>query len=98
LTLATRPGCRALTGTATCGCAGLRLAFVPLTSEQFDPVIPAAAGRSREVRGLRKVLCSPWLINQLASLPGYDPSHCGEDVTQRGRRGPWRPEMCACQA
>jgi hypothetical protein len=24
------------------------------------------------------VLTSPWLLAQLASLPGYDPSRCGE--------------------
>ena len=56
------------------------LAFVPLASEQVDLVIPAAARRSREVQGLLKVLSSPWLAGQLASLPGYDPSHCGEHV------------------
>ena len=55
-----------------------RLAFVPLASERSDLVIPAAAAGSREVRGLRKVLSSPWLIDQLASLPGYDPAYCGE--------------------
>ena len=55
-----------------------RLAFVPLSSERFDLVILAAAAESQEVRGLRKVLSSPWLIDQLASLPGYDPAYCGE--------------------
>jgi putative molybdopterin biosynthesis protein len=55
-----------------------RLAFVPLASERSDLVIPAAAARSREVQGLRKVPSSPWLIDQLASLPGYDPACCGE--------------------
>jgi hypothetical protein len=24
------------------------------------------------------VLTSPWLLAQLASLPGYDPASCGE--------------------
>jgi len=24
------------------------------------------------------VLTSPWLLAQLASLPGYDPANCGE--------------------
>jgi molybdate-binding protein len=54
------------------------LAFVPLASERSDLVIPAAAAGSREVQGLRKVPSSPWLIDQLASLPGYDPACCGE--------------------
>jgi hypothetical protein len=26
------------------------------------------------------VLSSRWLIDQLASLPGYDPSRCGDHV------------------
>jgi molybdate-binding protein len=56
------------------------LAFVPLASERFDLVIPAAAGGAREVQGLRKVLNSPWLLDQLTSLPGYDPSRCGEHI------------------
>ena len=56
------------------------LAFVPLASERFDLVIPTAFSGSREVQGLLKVLASPWLLAQLASLPGYDPSHCGEHV------------------
>lgn len=55
-----------------------RLAFVPLASEQVGLVIPSATGESREVHGLRKVLLSPWLTGQLASLLGYDPSPCGE--------------------
>ncbi len=56
------------------------LAFVPLASERFDLVIPAAQAESREVQALRKVLMSPWLLGQLASLPGYDPSRCGTSV------------------
>jgi molybdate-binding protein len=56
------------------------LAFVPLASERFDLVIPATSVGSREVQGLLKVLSSPWLVDQLASLPGYDPSHCGQRV------------------
>ncbi|MBV8430247.1 MAG: hypothetical protein JO244_03740 [Solirubrobacterales bacterium] len=28
-------------------------------------------------------LSSRWLTDQLASLPGYDPSHCGERVAAR---------------
>jgi hypothetical protein len=40
-----------------------------------------ATAPAPEVQGLLKVLSSPWLIDQLASLPGYDPSHCGEHFT-----------------
>jgi putative molybdopterin biosynthesis protein len=53
------------------------LDFVPLASEQFDLVLPAKHAASREVQGLLKVLTSPWLLAQLASLPGYDPVSCG---------------------
>jgi putative molybdopterin biosynthesis protein len=56
------------------------LAFVPLTTERFDLVIPASQADSREVQGLRKVLSSRWLLDQLASLPGYDPARCGENI------------------
>jgi putative molybdopterin biosynthesis protein len=56
------------------------LAFVPLASERVDLVIPAATAGSLEIRGLLKVLSSRWLTDQLASLPGYDPSCCGERV------------------
>jgi hypothetical protein len=35
-------------------------------------------GASCQIR--RQVLSSPWLTDQLASLPGYDPSCCGEHV------------------
>ncbi|HEY5986632.1 MAG TPA: substrate-binding domain-containing protein [Streptosporangiaceae bacterium] len=56
------------------------LAFLPLAAERFDLVIPVAQAASREVQALRKVLASPWLLTQLASLPGYDPSRCGELV------------------
>jgi hypothetical protein len=41
-------------------------------------VIPAEHVASREVQALLKVLSSPWLLAQLASLPGYDASNCGE--------------------
>jgi putative molybdopterin biosynthesis protein len=53
------------------------LDFLPLASEQFDLVLPAKHAASREVQGLLKVLTSPWLLAQLASLPGYDPASCG---------------------
>ncbi len=56
------------------------LDFVPLASERFDLVIPARQAASREVQGLLRVLTGPWLLDQLASLPGYDPSRCGERV------------------
>jgi putative molybdopterin biosynthesis protein len=56
------------------------LAFVPLTAERFDLVIPAAMAGTREVQGLLRVLSSSWLLGQLASLPGYDVSQCGERI------------------
>jgi putative molybdopterin biosynthesis protein len=51
---------------------GLR--FIPLAAERFDLVIPAKLEASPEVQGLLKVLTSPWLLTQLASLPGYKPA------------------------
>jgi len=54
------------------------LDFIPLAEERFDLVLPAKHAASREVQGLLKVLTSPWLLAQLASLPGYDAAHCGE--------------------
>ena len=57
------------------------LNFVPLAEERFDLVIPARYAASREVQGLLKVLASPWLLAQLASLPGYDPARCGERLS-----------------
>ena len=56
------------------------LGFVPLADERFDLVLPGQHLGSREVQGLLKVLSSPWLLAQLASLPGYDPSACGAPV------------------
>jgi molybdate-binding protein len=56
------------------------LAFVPLTEESFDLVVPAAQAGSREVQGLLRALSSPWLVDQLASLPGYSVSQVGERV------------------
>ena len=53
------------------------LDFVPLAAEQFNLVLPAKHAASREVQGLLKVLTSPWLLAQLAGLPGYDPASCG---------------------
>ncbi len=54
------------------------LDFLPLAAERFDLVLPAKHAASREVQGLLKVLTSPWLLAQLASLPGYDAARCGE--------------------
>ncbi|HEU5418905.1 MAG TPA: substrate-binding domain-containing protein [Streptosporangiaceae bacterium] len=56
------------------------LAFIPLTRERFDLVIPAGQAGSREVQAMLRVLSSPWLRDQLASLPGCDPSRCGEHL------------------
>jgi molybdate-binding protein/DNA-binding XRE family transcriptional regulator len=54
------------------------LDFIPLAEERFDLVLPAKNAASREVQGLLRVLTSPWLLAQLASLPGYDAARCGE--------------------
>jgi molybdate-binding protein/DNA-binding XRE family transcriptional regulator len=54
------------------------LTCIPLTEEQVDLVLPAKHAASREVQGLLRVLTSPWLLAQLASLPGYNLSRCGE--------------------
>ena len=54
------------------------LDFIPLADERFDLLLPAKPAASREVQGLLKVLTSPWLLAQLASLPGYDAARCGE--------------------
>jgi molybdate-binding protein/transcriptional regulator with XRE-family HTH domain len=56
------------------------LTFLPLTAERFDLVVPAGQASSREVQALRKVLSSPWLLTQLATLPGYDSTRCGDHV------------------
>ena len=54
------------------------LAFVPLAEERFNLVIPGVHAASREIQALLKVLTSPWLLAQLASLPGYDATTCGD--------------------
>ena len=59
---------------------GYGLAFIPLTAEHFDLVIPAGHAGTHEVQGLLKVLASAWLLDQLASLPGYDPARCGQSI------------------
>jgi putative molybdopterin biosynthesis protein len=56
------------------------LAFVPLAAERFDLVVPAALTGSREVQALLRALSSTWLLDQLASLPGYTVTQCGERV------------------
>ena len=56
------------------------LAFIPLAAEHFDLVIPARQAGTREVQALLKVLSSAWLLDQLTSLPGYDPARCGEPI------------------
>jgi hypothetical protein len=49
-----------------------------------------------EVQGLLKVLSSAWLLDQLASVPGYDPAWCGDPIAtlppHRQRRGQPRPD------
>jgi molybdate-binding protein/transcriptional regulator with XRE-family HTH domain len=57
------------------------LAFIPLAEERFSLVIPAEHTASREVQALFKVLSSPWLLAQLASLPGYDAATCGDRIS-----------------
>jgi putative molybdopterin biosynthesis protein len=54
------------------------LAFLPLAEERFDLVVPAAQAGAREVQALMRALSSQWLLDQLASLPGYTLDHCGE--------------------
>ena len=56
------------------------LEFVPVAAEVFDWVIPAGQSDSREVQCLLRVLSSPWLLEQLANLPGYDPARCGRHI------------------
>jgi putative molybdopterin biosynthesis protein len=74
------------------------LEFVPVAAEVFDWVIPAGQSDSREVQCLLRVLSSPWLLEQLANLPGYDPARCGRHIATlpaASRRGlaarAWRP-------
>jgi hypothetical protein len=68
------------------------LDIIPLAAERFDLVIPA--DRSREAQVLVKVLSSRWLLDQLASLPGYDPARCGELIaTLPPPRPPLSPSL-----
>jgi len=66
------------------------LAFVPLTQERFDLVVPATQAASREIQGLLRALSSPWLHDQLASLPGHSVGQCGERLATVGKAGPAR--------
>jgi hypothetical protein len=49
-------------------------------------VIPAGHEDTREVQGLLKILSSAWLLDQLASLPGYDVARCGEPIATLPQR------------
>jgi len=60
--------------------AAYGLGFIQLATERFDLVIPADQVGAPEVQGLLKVLSSRWLLDQLATLPGYDPGRCGEHL------------------
>jgi putative molybdopterin biosynthesis protein len=64
------------------------LAFLPLAQERFDLVIPAAQAGAREVQALLRALTSQWLLDQLASLPGYTLDHCGERLATLPPAGP----------
>jgi molybdate-binding protein/transcriptional regulator with XRE-family HTH domain len=57
------------------------LGFVPLAQERFSLIIPAEHAGSREAQALLRVLASPWLLAQLACLPGYDAATCGVRAT-----------------
>ncbi len=63
-----------------------QLAFIPFAAERFDLVIPADRVAAREVQALIKVLSSRWLLDQLASLPGYDATPCGQHVATLSSR------------
>jgi hypothetical protein len=52
----------------------------PTDRRAFRPGHPGQARGHPEVKGLLKVLSSAWLLDQLASLPGYDPARCGEHI------------------
>lgn len=58
----------------------VKAAFLPLTAEHFDLVIPAGHESTREVQRLLKVLSSAWLLDQLASVPGSDGTGAGEPI------------------
>jgi molybdate-binding protein len=66
------------------------LAFIPLATERFDLVVPAAQAASREIQGLLRALSSSWLHDQLASLPGYSVSKCGERLATISATAPGR--------
>ena len=70
------------------------LVFVPLARRHVDLVVPSAATGSLETQALLMALSSRWLLDQLASLPGYDPSHCGERVAAGWLQGEYRMRPC----
>jgi molybdate-binding protein len=56
------------------------LGFLPLSVERFDLALTPRLSSSPETQALTRVLRSPWLRGQLASIAGYDASPCGEEV------------------
>ena len=63
------------------GRAGLRPGFRAADGRAVRPGRPCRAGRARgRSRRLFRALSSQWLLDQLASLPGYSLSQCGERV------------------
>lgn len=55
------------------------LAFMPMATVRSDLLVPPDS-QSSTVRTLLRILSSPWLADQLGRLPGYDTSHCGEQI------------------
>ena len=56
------------------------LAFIPLSTERYDLVLPAHNLSDPVVQALITVLGDHHLRSQLSSIPGYDGSICGEVV------------------
>ncbi len=67
------------------------LAFVAAHQRALRPGHPGRQSGSREVQAMLRVLASPWLLAQLASMPGYDASRCGERGRDAGRALPDPP-------
>jgi putative molybdopterin biosynthesis protein len=55
----------------------LRLDFVPLASERYDLVIPAAHFQSDLLRPMLDLLHDPGFRSAVSALPGYDPEPMG---------------------
>jgi molybdate-binding protein/DNA-binding transcriptional regulator YhcF (GntR family) len=53
------------------------LSFIPLTTEQYDLVIPAATWQTRPVQALAGWLATPAARQEIAALGGYDVSETG---------------------